>query len=252
MEGSQGTEAAQCEILTQSTEDIQNSLSSFALNVCYDLVMALLGSVFTLLIMNQYYKSNTRKRLLQDKRFYEALDESHLFIRKFLEDVEDILPHFDNVNWFNFPGAKFNPPENSKQNEKRWSDPERSKCLNDCFVKNKKSLESIIGLITLPKNCVIYDMADKSFSIVNDFKLISIVNDLKSRSLNFKGVEDVDKCINKEGDCNPILVNMLFFQVLAYVSCFYDLLDYFKVRQKFDMKYDRITKQISKKSELEA
>lgn len=248
MERSQNTETTQCEILTQSAENDQNSIDGFALNVCYDLLMALLGSIFTLLIMNQYYKSNTRKRLLQDKRFYEALDESHLFIRKFLEDIEDILPHFDDVSWFNFPGARFNPSKNPKRNEKRWSDPERAKCLNECFIKNRKSLESIIGLITFPKNCVIYDMADKSFSIVNDFKLISIVNDLKSRSLNFKGVEDVDKCMNKEGACNPILVNMLFFQVLAYISCFYDLLDYFKVRQKFDMKYDQIVKQISKKS----
>lgn len=246
METLQSEETTQYETLTQNIENNQNDIGGFVSNVCYDLVMALLGSVFTLLIMNQYYKSNVRKRLLQDKRFYEALDESHLFIRKFLEDIKDVLPHFDDVEWFNFPGAKFNPLKNPRQNEGRWSDPVRAKCLNECFIKNKKSLESIIGLITFPKNCIIYDMADKSFSIVNDFKLISIVNDLKSRALNFKGAEDVDGCIDKNGKCNSILVNMLFFQILAYISCFYDLLDYFKVRQKFDIKYDQIVKQINK------
>lgn len=185
METSQYEETTQYETLIQGVEKNQNDIGGFVSNVCYDLVMALLGSVFTLLIMNQYYKSNVRKRLLQDKRFYEALDESHLFIRKFLEDIKDVLPHFDDVEWFNFPGAKFNPLENPGQNEGRWSDAVRAKCLNECFIKNKKSLESIIGLITFPKNCIIYDMADKSFSIVNDFKLISIVNDLKKQSVKF-------------------------------------------------------------------
>lgn len=91
-------------------------------------------------------------------------------------------------------------------------------------------------------------MADKSFSIVNDFKLISIVNDLKSRSLNFKSIDDIDKCINKNGSCNSIAVNFMFFEILAYISCFYDLLDYFKVRQKFDINYELAKRWLEKNS----
>ncbi len=219
-----------------------------AQTIFYDIVLAIatgiVASFLTTLLLKYFEKQKAKNILLNNFRFMEAIEESHMFARYFLIHAKPILKYYGGIEWFHFPGKV-----SKKRKRNFWGD---KKCQKDIFEflhKNKQDMETIIGVIVSEKNDILYETIDKSLSISFDQTLCSISDNLKNRSHNFNN--DVKNNINELlRDKNIALSYYTIFHVLAYVSYLFDLYSFLGIEDKLNRNFDSSLEAIEKNQAL--
>lgn len=212
----------------------------------YDIVMAVItgivASLLTTYILKKLDKHKAKMVLLQNFRFMESMEESHMFARAFLESASPILKYFGDVKWFHFPGKV-----NSGKKTLYWQDKQCQKDLASFCIRNKYILDTMIGLIKFEKNDVIYDTINKSLGISYSQKLCNIADHLKSRAHNFidnRSSHNIDKIL---GDNDAHAMYYVIFDILAYISHLFDLYAFLGIESRLNTDYDISSKMVKKR-----
>ena len=118
--------------------------------VFYDIVLALVSgvaaSLLTTALLRHCEKQKAKRILLDNFRFMESIEESHMFARYFLMSARPVLRYYGGVEWFHFPGKV-----ESKRRVKFWEDEKCQKDILGFLKQNKHDVETIIGIITSEK-----------------------------------------------------------------------------------------------------
>ena len=167
--------------------------------VFYDIVLALVSgvaaSLLTTALLRHCEKQKAKRILLDNFRFMESIEESHMFARYFLMSARPVLRYYGGVEWFHFPGKV-----ESKRKVKFWEDEKCQKDILGFLKQNKHDVETIIGIITSEKNDVLYETINKSLGISFNQDLCNISDNLKNRSHNFIDNDlklDIDKLLEE-------------------------------------------------------
>lgn len=146
--------------------------------VFYDIVLALVSgaaaSLLTTALLRHCEKQKAKRILLDNFRFMESIEESHMFARYFLMSARPVLRYYGGVEWFHFPGKV-----ESKRKVKFWEDEKCQKDILGFLKQNKHDVETIIGIITSEKNDVLYETINKSLGISFNQDLCNISDNLK-------------------------------------------------------------------------
>lgn len=212
----------------------------------YDIVIALISgiaaSLLTTVLLRHFEKQKAKRILLDNFRFMESINESHMFARFFLMSAKPILCYYGGVEWFHFPGKV-----ESKRKENFWEDEKCKKDILGFLEQNKRDVETIIGVITSEKNDVLYETINKSLGISFDKSLCNISDNLKNRSHNFIDGDsklDIDKLLK---DKNLSLIYYRLFDIFAYISYLFDLYTFLGVESKLNHDFDVNLELIKKK-----
>ena len=214
--------------------------------VFYDVVLALISgviaSLLTTVLLKCFEKQKAKRILLNNFRFMESIDESHMFARYFLMSAKPILRYYGGVEWFHFPGKV-----ESGRKENFWKDEKCQKDILRFLKQNKRDVETIISVITSEKNDVLYETINKSLGISFDQNLCNISDNLKNRSHNF--IDDdlklnIDKLLE---DKNISLIYYRLFDIFAYISYLFDLYAFLGVESKLNNSFDANLELIKKK-----
>ena len=214
--------------------------------VFYDIVLALISgiasSLLTTVLLKYFDKEKAKKILLNNYRFMESIEESHLFARLFLVSAKPILHYFGGIEWFHFPGKI--------QHRQKINFLKDKKCQKDILKfleQNKYEIETILDVITSEKNDVIYETISKSLGISFDQDLCNISDNLKNRSHNF--IDNDSKLnINKLLEYkNLSLIYSRLFDIFAYISYLFDLYAFLGIENKLNRDFD-ISQEIINKS----
>ena len=214
--------------------------------VFYDVVLALISgvvaSLLTTVLLKCFEKQKAKRILLNNFRFMESIDESHMFARYFLMSAKPILRYYGGVEWFHFPGKV-----ESGRKENFWKDEKCQKDILRFLKQNKRDVETIISVITSKKNDVLYETINKSLGISFDQNLCNISDNLKNRSHNF--IDDdlklnIDKLLE---DKNISLIYYRLFDIFAYISYLFDLYAFLGVESKLNNSFDANLELIKKK-----
>lgn len=203
--------------------------------VIYDIILALISgivaSLLTTLLLKQFEKQKAKRILLDNFRFMESIEESHMFARYFLMNAKPILRYYGGVEWFHFPNKV-----ESKRKENFWEDEKCKKDILNFCKQNKRDIKTIIGVITSKKNDVLYETINKSLGISFDQDLCNISDNLKNRSHNFIDDElNVDELLK---DKNLSLIYHGLFDVFAFISYLFDLYAFLGVEDKLNRDFD--------------
>ena len=192
--------------------------------VFYDIVLALISgiasSLLTTVLLKYFDKEKAKKILLNNYRFMESIEESHLFARLFLVSAKPILHYFGGIEWFHFPGKI--------QHRQKINFLKDKKCQKDILKfleQNKYEIETILDVITSEKNDVIYETINKSLGISFDQDLCNISDNLKNLSLIYSRL----------------------FDIFAYISYLFDLYAFLGIENKLNRDFD-ISQEIINKS----
>jgi len=214
--------------------------------IFYDIIIALISgvvaSLLTTVLLKCFEKQKAKRILLNNFRFMESIDESHMFARYFLMSAKPILRYYGGVEWFHFPGKV-----ESERKENFWEDEKCQKDILRFLKQNKRDVETIISVITSEKNDVLYETINKSLGISFDQNLCNISDNLKNRSHNF--IDDdlklnIDKLLE---DKNISLIYYRLFDIFAYISYLFDLYAFLGVESKLDHDFDINLELIKKK-----
>ena len=216
--------------------------------VFYDIVLALVSgvaaSLLTTALLRHCEKQKAKRILLDNFRFMESIEESHMFARFFLMSARPILHYYGGVEWFHFPGKV-----ESKRKVEFWKDKNCQKDILGFLKQNEHDVETIIGVITSEKNDVLYETINKSLGISFNQDLCNISDNLKNRSHNFIDNDlklDIDKLLE---DKNLSLIYYRLFDIFAYISYLFDLYTFLGVENKLNHDFD-INLEIIKKKYL--
>ena len=214
--------------------------------VFYDIVLALVSgvaaSLLTTALLRHCEKQKAKRILLDNFRFMENIEESHMFARYFLMSARPVLRYYGGVEWFHFPGKV-----ESKRKVKFWEDEKCQKDILGFLKQNKHDVETIIGIITSEKNDVLYETINKSLGISFNQDLCNISDNLKNRSHNFIDNDlksDIDKLLE---DKNLSLIYYRLFDIFAYISYLFDLYTFLGVENKLNHDFDINLEIIKKK-----
>lgn len=214
--------------------------------VFYDIVLALVSgvaaSLLTTALLRHCEKQKAKRILLDNFRFMESIEESHMLARYFLMSARSVLRYYGGVDWFHFPGKV-----ESKRKVKFWEDEKCQKDILGFLKQNKHDVETIIGIITSEKNDVLYETINKSLGISFNQDLCNISDNLKNRSHNFIDNDlklDIDKLLE---DKNLSLIYYRLFDIFAYISYLFDLYTFLGVENKLNHNSDINLEIIKKK-----
>lgn len=214
--------------------------------VFYDIVLALVSgvaaSLLTTALLRHCEKQKAKRILLDNFRFMESIEESHMFARYFLMSARPVLRYYGGVEWFHFPGKV-----ESKRKVKFWEDEKCQKDILGFLKQNKHDVETIIGIITSEKNDVLYETINKSLGISFNQDLCNISDNLKNRSHNFIDNDlklDIDKLLEEK---NLSLIYYRLFDIFAYISYLFDLYTFLGVENKLNHDFDINLEIIKKK-----
>lgn len=213
--------------------------------VFYDIVLALVSgiasSLLTTALLKHFDKEKAKKVLLNNNRFMESIEESHLFARLFLVSAKPILHYFGGIEWFHFPGKIQHRQKINFLKDKKYQ-----KDILKFLEQNKYDIETILDVITSEKNDVIYETINKSLGISFDQDLCNISDNLKNRSHNF--IDDDSKLdINKLLEYkNLSLIYSRLFDIFAYISYLFDLYAFLGVEDKLNHNFDISQETINK------
>lgn len=223
--------------------------------VIVNLIISVVGGIFsavlTVFLLNFYNKFHLRKMLLKDRVFTDALDEIRVGVSAFLSDAGPILKYYDWVEWYNYPGKGasgipwtqrtkkgdngISRIKGTERNagEAPWAKDAIKSCVDDvhafCVENTHLIVDMVNRTILNPQSEVIFEMIDKTFGILNDFKLVGIANNLKSSISGFEPIDE-NYLLNEE----KVKVELLMSGILEFVGYFYDLVDYLKLREEYD------------------
>lgn len=214
--------------------------------VFYDIVLALVSgiaaSLLTTALLRHREKQKAKRILLNNFRFMESIEESHMFARYFLMSARPVLRYYGGVEWFHFPGKV-----ESERKVKFWEDEKCQKDILGFLKQNKHDVETIISIITSGKNDVLYETINKSLGIFFNQDLCNISDNLKNRSHNFIDNDlklDIDKLLE---DKNLSLIYYRLFDIFAYISYLFDLYAFLGVENKLNHDFDINLEIIKKK-----
>jgi hypothetical protein len=203
----------------------------------YDIAIALItgiaASLLTTVLLKRFEKQKAKRILLDNFRFMENINESHMFARYFLMSAKPILRYYGGIEWFHFPGKV-----EAKRKKSFWEDEKCKKDILGFLERNKHDVETIISVITSEKNDVLYETINKSLGISFDKSLCNISDNLKNRSHNFIDDDlklDIDKLLE---DKNLSLIYDRLFDIFAYISYLFDLYAFLGVESKLNHDFD--------------
>ncbi len=204
------------------------------------ILTGIISSILTVKIMNFVNKVQVRESIKNDRLFCSALDNIRFSTDWLLQLFEPILRYYNGPH-YNYPGkmkGKFDTVEFAFHDE-------QMKKITAFYEDNKKDIENYVNnVIITGDNDIIYQMSDKAFIVHNDFKLVGIINDLKSHAdfLRDKGYGiKEDELIDEEFD-----TCLRIGDIMDFISSFYDLIDYLKLRKQYDRECKSIKEEISK------
>lgn len=206
-------------------------------SIIYDTILALVtgiaASYLTTLSVRKFEKQKAKNVLLNNNRFMENIEDSHMVARLFLINAKPILYYYNNVKWFHFPGYTY-----SEEKVSFWKDKKCQKDIQDFFKNNKNDIKMIIGNITFKKNDVLYETINKSLSISFNQNLCNISDNLKNRCHNFMDDESENNIDILLKSKNVPLLYYTLFDILAYISYLFDLYSFLGIEDSLNSKFD--------------
>ena len=168
--------------------------------VFYDIVLALISgiasSLLTTVLLKYFDKEKAKKILLNNYRFMESIEESHLFARLFLVSAKPILHYFGGIEWFHFPGKI--------QHRQKINFLKDKKCQKDILKfleQNKYEIETINDSKLNINKLLEYKNLSLIYSRLFDiFAYISYLFDLYA----FLGIENK---LNRDFDISQEIIN---------------------------------------------
>ena len=183
-------------------------------NILISIIVNIIAGLLLIMFLNIWYKKRIKKAFYKDTRVYEALYEAFLLQTLVIKPFEE----FDLIN------QKY-----EKDGLVDYKNRKYQKEVQEFYRRYYRMIKIQVDIIISRKTDVIYDMADKGFYILNDFKMIDIINNLKNRACNFLE-EDMVAKIEKEKDNEEKvrLINRIIVDIKHHINYFEDLLKYIK------------------------
>lgn len=164
----------------------------------------------------------------------ECIEELNLLYRIYLYYLGPILDVYGDVRWFNYP----NIHNNGSKARRKYKHKVKTEMVSRFVDENEDLFVEILSTFSSEYNNLLFDTLDKAVLLSSDMDLLNIINNLKNRRINLTKASLIKAVKNHRLDSGSKYY--LVFNILAYTSYYYELLNYLKIRKRLDKDGDEL------------